>query len=275
VGTGGYVCGPVVLAAVCKRVPTLIHEQNAFPGLTNRILSRFTSCTALTFGDAIRYLPPKARVRVTGLPVRPEVLGARREEARAYYGLDDIFTVVSFGGSRGARTINEAMVEVCRVLKDEPAIRLYHVTGRAQYDAFLEALRGARVSLAAAPNITVAPYFYDIPRLLAAADLVVSRAGASTIAEITALGLPSILVPYPFATGKHQEHNARALVRRGAAVLVPDRELTGNVLVRLIEELRQDVDRRQRMAQAARALGKPDALERLLDIIDRLADRRS
>ncbi|MGQ9498029.1 MAG: undecaprenyldiphospho-muramoylpentapeptide beta-N-acetylglucosaminyltransferase [Desulfotomaculales bacterium] len=275
VGTGGYVCGPVVLAAVCQRVPTLIHEQNAFPGLTNRILSRFASCTALTFADAIRYLPRKARVRVTGLPVRPEVLGARREEARACYGLGDIFTVVSFGGSRGARTINKAMVEVCRVLKDDPAVRLYHATGRAQYDAFLEAIKDARVSLAGAPNIKVEPYFYDIARLLAAADLVVSRAGASTIAEITALGRPSILVPYPFATGNHQEYNARALVRRGAAVLLPDRELTGDVLLRLIEELRQDVERRQRMAQAARALGKPDALERLLGIIDQLADRRS
>jgi len=275
VGTGGYVCGPVVLAAVCKRVPTLIHEQNAFPGLTNRILARFASCTTLTFGEAVRYLPHKARVRITGLPVRPEILAARRDEARAYYGLDNIFTVVSFGGSRGARSINEAMVEVCRALKDDPAVRLYHATGRAQYDAFLKSLGDVQISLSAARNINIEPYFYDIARLLAAADLVISRAGASTIAEITALGIPSILVPYPFATGNHQEHNARALVRQGAAVLVPDRDLSGDVLLRLIEGLRRDVERRQRMAEAARALGKPDALERLLDIIDRLAVRRS
>lgn len=276
VGTGGYACGPVVLAAVARRVPTLIHEQNAFPGLTNRVLARFVSCTALTFAEAIRYLPQKARVRITGLPVRPDILAVRRDVARARHGLDHAaFAIVSFGGSRGARSINQAMVEVCRVLKDVPGVRLYHATGQNQYDSFVKALEDAQVSLAATGNITVVPYFYEIAGLLAAADLVICRAGASTIAEITVLGLPSILVPYPYATGNHQEHNARALVQRGAAVLVLDRDLNGEVLLRLITTLRNDEERRRRMAEAARAFGKPNALEKLLDIIDRLAMQRS
>ncbi|MEW5761642.1 MAG: undecaprenyldiphospho-muramoylpentapeptide beta-N-acetylglucosaminyltransferase [Bacillota bacterium] len=275
VGTGGYVCGPVVLAAVCRRVPTLIHEQNAFPGLTNRLLARYASCTALTFPEAVRYLPHGARVRLTGLPVRPEFLAVRRDEARSRLGLGETFTVVSFGGSRGARSLNCAMVEVCRVLQNDRGVRLYHATGLNEHEAFLRALAQAQVPLPGSQNIVIAPYFYEIAGLLAAADLVICRAGASTIAEITVLGLPSILVPYPFATGNHQEHNAQALARSGAAVVIRDRDLTGEALLHVLNELRRDTARRRRMADAARALGRPNALDRLLDIIDGLARRKS
>ncbi|MDI6710575.1 MAG: undecaprenyldiphospho-muramoylpentapeptide beta-N-acetylglucosaminyltransferase [Bacillota bacterium] len=273
VGTGGYVCGPVILAAALSRVPTLIHEQNALPGLTNRLLSRFATKTALTFIEARRHLPPGARVILTGLPVRPEILGARRDEARAALGAAaGEFVLVSFGGSLGAQSINSAYRDVVRAFAGRKGFRLFHATGEQGYSAFIEDLHATGLDPDSLPNVTVAPYFHAIAGLLAAADLVICRAGASTIAELTVLGLPSILIPYPYATGNHQEYNARALERRGAAVVIRDADLDGAVLVSMITSLaRADKERRAAMAAAARAMGKPRALENLLDAIDRLA----
>lgn len=272
VGTGGYVCGPVILAAALFRIPTLIHEQNALPGLTNRLLSRFATKTALTFLEARRYLPARARVILTGLPVRPEILQARRDEARAALGAGpEEFVLVSFGGSLGAQSINNAYREVVRAFAGRAGFRLFHATGEQGYEAFLESLRAAGLGSESLPNVTIAPYFHAIAGLLAAADLVVCRAGASTIAELTVLGRPSILIPYPYATGNHQEYNARALERRGAAVVVRDADLDGVTLVEMINSLAADGERRAAMAAAARALGKPRALENLLDAIDHLA----
>jgi UDP-N-acetylglucosamine--N-acetylmuramyl-(pentapeptide) pyrophosphoryl-undecaprenol N-acetylglucosamine transferase len=273
VGTGGYVCGPVVLAAALQGFPTLIHEQNAVPGLTNRILSRYVSRTAVSFVDAVKYFPRRARVILTGLPVRPEILAVSRTECRRKLGLArDEFVVVSFGGSRGARSLNLAMVPVVQALRGRPAWRLYHAAGTAGYEEFLAALG------AAAPcegeNIIIVPYFYEIATLLGAADLVVCRAGASTIAELTVLGRPSILVPYPYATDNHQEFNARALAERGAAVLIRDRELTGEGLLSIITGLQSDARRLAGMSRAARSLAKPRALDRILDTLEKLAGTR-
>lgn len=272
VGTGGYVCGPVILAAALSRIPTLIHEQNALPGLTNRLLSRFATKTALTFIEARRHLPARARVILTGLPVRPEILDTRREEARAALGAGpEDLVLVSFGGSLGAQSINNAYRDVVCAFAGRAGFKLFHATGEQGYEAFLEGLRAAGLDPESLPNVTVAPYFHAIAGFLAAADLVVCRAGASTIAELTVLGLPSILIPYPYATGNHQEYNARALERRGAAVVIRDADLDGAELVAKITSLTADRERRLAMAAAARTLGKPRALENLLDAIDRLA----
>jgi len=271
VGTGGYVCGPVILAAALSHIPTLIHEQNALPGLTNRLLSRLATKTALTFIEARRHLPARARVILTGLPVRPEILEVQRSEARASLGAGpDELVLVSFGGSLGARSINSAYRDVVRAFAGRAGFKLYHATGEKGYEAFVEDLRAAGLDPETLPNVTVAPYFHAIAGLLAAADLVICRAGASTIAELTVLGVPSILIPYPYATGDHQEHNARALERRGAAVVIRDADLSGEELVARITSLAADRERRTAMAAAARALGKPRALENLLDAIERL-----
>jgi len=274
VGTGGYVCGPVVLAAALRGIKTLIHEQNALPGLTNRMLSRYASRTAVTFVEAAGHFPARARIILTGLPVRPEILNTRREQARRHLGIPDhAFVLLSFGGSRGARSLNQAMIPVVQAFREHPGVRLFHATGTAGYDEFAPLLKGTGSTAKAPGNIVVAPYFHEIAALLGAADLVICRSGASTIAELTALGLPSILVPYPFATGNHQEYNARALSERGAAVLILDRELTGQGLLAAVAALWNDPRKLAAMRQASKALGKPRALDSILDIIEKLAGK--
>lgn len=271
VGTGGYVCGPVVLAAVHLGIPTLIHEQNALPGLTNRLLSRYVTKTALAFMDAYKYFPSRARIILTGLPVRAEILRADRREARERLGLGDLFTVISFGGSQGARTLNNAFLEVLPLLAPDVGFHFFHATGPAGYRDFLAGLENRGFNSQKNGRVVVASYFYNIPELLAAADLVVCRAGASTLAEVTVLGLPSILIPYPFATGNHQEYNARALADRGAALLIRDSEVTGRKIAALIKGLEGDRARLESMRTASKQLGKRRALENLLDAVDSIA----
>ncbi|TYO95915.1 undecaprenyldiphospho-muramoylpentapeptide beta-N-acetylglucosaminyltransferase [Desulfallas thermosapovorans] len=271
VGTGGYVCGPVLLAAARLKIPTLIHEQNALPGITNRILSRFVDRVAVTFEDALPFFPRRAPVRLTGLPVRSEVLTAERELARERFGVHQgELLVLSFGGSQGARTLNRAVARAITHLAGIPEVRLLHVTGSGQYQQFMDMLAKEGFGRDMPDNVTVVPYLYEMPEALAAADLVVSRAGAATLAEITVRGLPALLVPFPYATGNHQEHNARALVSRGAAEMVADAEFSGSTLVGVIEKLLADRSRLEEMAEASRRLGKPGALDDIIGIVEEI-----
>jgi tyrosyl-tRNA synthetase len=268
VGTGGYVCGPVVLAASRLKVPTLIHEQNAFPGLTNRILSWVVDRVAVTFEDSLALFPHRAPVHLTGLPVRAEIASAVREQARGKFGVrKNEMLVLSFGGSQGARTLNQAVAQSLRFLAGIPEVRLLHVTGSGQYEQFMDMLQNEGLEVSMLDNITVVPYLYEMPEAMAAADLVVSRAGAATLAEITMRGLPALLVPFPFATGNHQEYNARALVSRGAAELVADADFTGNTLVAKIKQFLTDRNGLKEMSEASLRLGRPHALDDILDLI--------
>ncbi|HAP92994.1 MAG TPA: undecaprenyldiphospho-muramoylpentapeptide beta-N-acetylglucosaminyltransferase, partial [Desulfotomaculum sp.] len=200
VGTGGYVCGPVVLAASFCRIPTLIHEQNALPGVTNRLLSYITNAVAITFPDAVRYLPRRTRIKLTGLPVRPEFMSCTRQESRRALGLpEEGRLVLSFGGSQGARTINGAMVEVLYHFREKSDLHFLHVTGPAQYDDFVMMMSQRGFGFPDNGNNTIKPYLHEMPLALAAADLVICRAGAATLAEITVTGKPAILIPYPYA----------------------------------------------------------------------------
>ncbi|MEW6448394.1 MAG: undecaprenyldiphospho-muramoylpentapeptide beta-N-acetylglucosaminyltransferase [Bacillota bacterium] len=270
VGTGGYVSGPVLLAAYLFRVPILIHEQNAFPGLTNRMFARVAGCVALTFAEAARYLPGGAKIRITGLPVREEILLSNREDARARLGVDKETVLLSFGGSRGAERINLAMVDVIRVNAGRADVRIYHATGRAGYERFLAMLSAKGIEPGAMGNVTIVPFFYQIADYLAAADLVICRAGAATIAELTCLGRPAILIPYPYATANHQEFNARALETRGAAVVIRDADLRGERLLYEVNHLLNHPAELRLMAENSRRFGKPDALERIVDSVKRI-----
>lgn len=271
IGTGGYVCGPVILAAVLLGIPTLIHEQNALPGLTNRLLSPLVSRVALTFAEAQNHLSRKARVAVTGLPVREEVLSWRRDEARRAMGIpQDALLILSFGGSQGARTINEAMVQVLKEFQGQKGTYFLHITGPGQYEGFLEHAVKAGLRVAQNGNIILVPYLYEMPRALAAADLAICRAGAATLAELTAAGLPAILIPYPHAAGNHQEHNARVLEKAGAALIVLDQQLTGELLVKILKNLLSQPEKLKAMSQASRRLGRPQALESILELVEEL-----
>ncbi|MBM7855939.1 UDP-N-acetylglucosamine--N-acetylmuramyl-(pentapeptide) pyrophosphoryl-undecaprenol N-acetylglucosamine transferase [Desulfohalotomaculum tongense] len=274
IGTGGYVCGPVVMAGVLHRIPTLIHEQNALPGMTNRILSRFVSSVAVTFEDSIKRFPSKARIKLTGLPVRPEIFSCDKDKAYSEFGLDRNKPVVLvFGGSRGARSINMAMVKVVQELQNQRGIQVLHATGRAGYDEYIKTLSSKGISLVNTGNITTVPYLYNMQNALAVASLVVCRAGAATLAELTALGLPSILIPYPYAAENHQEYNARALAERGAAIMIRDAELTGELLLEYINRLLSSPGELAGMARESSLLGRPKALEDILDLIDAAVDK--
>ncbi len=268
IGTGGYVSGPVCLAAALQGVPVVLHEQNAFPGVTNRLLARVARAVCLTFAEAASRFPRRARLVTTGLPVRPEILMAEREASRRRLGLgaDDLL-IVAVGGSQGAKSINQAMLPLLKEMAGRPGVHIMQITGRNDYENYLKLLRATGIELGKYGNITIRPYIYDMEHTLAAADLVIGRAGASFLAEILARGLPSILIPYPFAAANHQEYNARALARQGAAVLILDRELKGGRLCQVVKGLLADGSRRQAMAAAAAALGRPDALEAIIKVV--------
>lgn len=298
VGTGGYVAGPVLLAAALRRIPTLIQEQNALPGITNRILGRIVRRIALGYPEAARFFPRDGRVIVTGNPIRPEIMQISRREGLQRLNLDpNKQTLVVFGGSQGGRSINEAMRAVAPRLNQERNLQVIHQTGKSGYEKIVQEITGHkgekgknrfsrkenssvfRPADSLPPfiedgHIRIIPYIYDMPAALAAADLVVGRAGAISIAEITARGLPAVLIPFPYAAGNHQEKNARVLERAGAARVILDRELNGEKLGDVVLGLLREPARLHQMAAASRKLGKPRAVEEILGCIESLARRK-
>ncbi len=271
VGTGGYVCGPILLASSLMRIPTLIQEQNVMPGVTNRLLARFVSCIAMGTKEAAEHFPKGKRV-FTGNPIREEVMRARSEDGKEMFGLDPkAKTVLVSGGSRGARSINRAMVGVLAHYAGRDGVQILHVTGKAGYDETMQSLKETGVDLDAAGNLFVEPYLYNMPQALACADVAVFRAGAIGIAELTARGVPSILVPYPFAAANHQEMNARAIATAGAARMILDRELTAERLLSVLAELLSEDAKLRRMAKAAKKLGRPKAADEIASRVIRLA----
>jgi UDP-N-acetylglucosamine--N-acetylmuramyl-(pentapeptide) pyrophosphoryl-undecaprenol N-acetylglucosamine transferase len=264
IGVGGYSSGPVVLVAALRSVPTMLLEQNAVPGLTNRLLARFVRAAAVTFESTRQFFGSKAFV--SGNPVRPEFLANGTQKEQAPDDRTAVIRVLVFGGSQGAHAINLAMVEAAPQLASG-RVRLVHQTGERD----LEMVRAgyARAGLEA----DVEPFLYDMGLQLARADLIVCRAGATTLAEITAGGKAAILIPLPTATDDHQRKNAEALAAAGGAEVLLQPSASGAVLAQRILALAGDRDRRRRIADAARALARPDAakviVDRALELIGR------
>jgi len=265
VALGGYASVACALAAVLYRVPIVVAEQNAVPGAANRIVARFAKAAAVSFPGTD--LP---RAVVTGNPVRPEILAVdrTRDRASARRSLDlpdDRVIVLAFGGSLGARRINRAVVGLVEQWADRSDVAVRHVVGERDWDD--PTARGEEPSRSGGILYRPVRYEDDMPTALAAADVVVARAGATTVAELAVLGLPSILVPLPIATADHQTANARGLVELGAARLVPDGELDVDRLVSELGPLVVDGAARQVMGDAARGLGRPDAADRVADLV--------
>lgn len=270
-GTGGYVAGPVVFAASRLGIPTVIHEQNVVPGLTNRFLARVSDLVAVSFPGTEQAFPRARNVVVTGNPRATEVASADGEEGRRALGVPaDKRLVLVVGGSRGARPINDAMLGALDRLGRCGDLHVVYVTGEAHYDT-VRAAAGGRIP----PNVTLVPFLYDMPAVLAGADLFVGRAGATTLAEITALGVPSVLIPSPYVTNNHQEKNARRLEAEGAAVVLREAELTPQRLAETVLALCANPEGLKAMRAAARRLGIPDAAARLWAAVETLlAERR-
>jgi UDP-N-acetylglucosamine--N-acetylmuramyl-(pentapeptide) pyrophosphoryl-undecaprenol N-acetylglucosamine transferase len=255
IGVGGYSSGPVVLVAALRGIATMLLEQNAVPGLTNRLLARVVRRAAVTFESTQSFFGSKAFV--SGNPVRPEFLSAAAPRTES---ASDDTRILVFGGSQGAHAINMAMVEAAAQLAAGGShLRLTHQTGERDVEMVRAAYRQARLSA------DVEPFLYDMGRQLGRADVVVCRAGATTLAEIMAAGKAAILVPLPTATDDHQRKNAEALARVGAADVLVQSELTGRSLADRILSLVRDRERRARIAAAARSLARPDAATVIVD----------
>ncbi len=248
---GGYVAGPVLLAALWKRLPVVVMEPNAMPGFTHRRLARFVSRALVSFEETARWFP-KGRTEITGLPVREEFFELEPKVR------GDVLTVLITGGSQGSRTLNRAAEEAWPRLASAK-IRLIHQTGLAAYEEIAARFRSAKV------NGEIAPFIPDMPGAFARADLVVSRAGAGTVSELAAAGKPSILVPLPTASDQHQLRNAEAFERAGAARLLNDSETTGERLVEEITKMRGELDP---MSVAARGLAHPGAARRAAEVME-------
>lgn len=272
VGTGGYVCGPVVYAASRLGIPTLIHEQNVVPGLTNKFLSRYASAVAVSFADSLPHFAGRAKVKHTGNPVASTVKKADKAKGFTSLGLPpETPFVLAVGGSRGAQAVNDAILAMLPRLADLPGVHFVFVTGERYY----EDAKARLIDLPAGVADRVHPlaYVHNMPEVLAASSLIVSRAGASSLAEITSLGVPSILIPSPNVTNNHQQPNAESLAHAGAGEMILEKDLTGDTLLRSVASIMRDAALRQKMAQASRALGMPDAAasiyEQMLQTIKR------
>ena len=264
VGMGGYASLPVVIAARTRRVPTLLHEQNSIPGIANTVGARFARRIALTFEEARTKFPPSAETRVVGNPIREAIRtlnrDAARREALAAFDLDaSRRTVLVMGGSLGAARLNDAVAGLAERWRDRADLQMLVAAGKAHGQALRSRLGSG------ATHVHVLDYIERVDLAYAAADLAVCRAGAATVAELSAIGLPAVLVPYPYARANHQEHNARALERAGGAVVLLDAHADATALAAAAEPLLDDEAALRKMAEGARSFGKPDAADALAD----------
>ncbi len=263
IGFGGYVSGPVIRKAHQLGVPTALHEQNAFPGITNKALAKVVDCVMLTSEDALERIQSNVEPVITGLPVRGELIAADRKKCREELGIpDDKILILSMGGSLGADAINNAMIELITAEKDNDKLMFIHAMG--QYGLYVpEKLEENGVDLEAHPNIVLREYIDDMQRCMPAADIVICRSGASSLYEIRALGKASILIPSPNVAENHQYYNAMELVNNDAALIIEEKDLTGEKLVETAESLINDPERIKTIEKNAKSMAILDATDRI------------
>lgn len=265
IGTGGYVSGPVIRTASKMGIPCIIHEQNAYPGVTNKMLAKSVNKVMLAVPDAKKYFE-KADFVVTGNPVRGDILTADKEESRAELKLDERPMILSFGGSLGARKINEAVADiVARSGKDG---RYQHIHAYGKYgDWFPDLVKEKGTDISQCDNLDIRPYIDNMPTCMAAADLVICRAGAITLSEIQAMGKPAILIPSPNVAENHQYHNAMALVNAGAAEIIEESELSGETLMKTVDKMLLDPEKLNTISENSRKMAITDANERIYSVV--------
>ena len=266
IGTGGYVCGPVLRKAAKMGIPVLVHESNAFPGMTVKMLAHHCDCVMLAVEDARKRISAETEFVVTGNPVRAEVLEYDRARARRELGVDDRPLIVSFGGSLGARTINESMLDL--LVRSANDGRYQHIHGYGRYGSFiLDELKSRGVDLKSCPHLDVREYISDMPRVMAAADLVICRSGAMALSEIQALGKAAILIPSPNVAENHQYYNALAMVNRGAAQMIVEKDITPELLMKKVDRLACNKKKLAKMSENARNMAILDSRERILKVV--------
>lgn len=266
IGTGGFVCGPVLYAASKLKIPTVVHEQNVIPGLTNKFLSKYVDIIAISFNGSKKYFESHKNVVLTGNPRATEVVKADDNIGYKFLNISsDKKVILIFGGSRGAKSINNSFLEMVHMLKNYRDYHFIFVTGTVHYDSIIEDLKDKK--LINIENVSIYPYLYNMPEILKITNLNVSRAGASTLAEVTALGIPSILIPSPYVTNNHQEKNAKWIEEQGAGKMIKEEELNGEILLKSIQEVIQN---NEKYSLNAKKIGIPNSASTFYSEIERL-----
>ncbi|SHI73916.1 UDP-N-acetylglucosamine-N-acetylmuramylpentapeptide N-acetylglucosamine transferase [Dethiosulfatibacter aminovorans DSM 17477] len=271
IGTGGFVSGPVVLGARLCKIRTMIHEQNVYPGITNKLLGRISDVVMLSFEESGKYFAKSKERVLVGNPVRKDLFDFDREESRKEMDIEgDRFFIYSFGGSGGQLSLNNAVMELIDLIGGDERIQLLHVTGKRLHERFLKELEDKGTVLP--DNVAVQDYMFEAPKALNACDLVLGSSGAITIAEITSLGLPSVLIPKAYTAENHQEKNARSVEKSGAAYVLTEDEVTGEKLYDIINELIEKKDVYEKMRSESLKLSNSDYSKKINDAIGKVLE---
>ena len=257
IGTGGYICMPVFMAAIALKIPTVLHESNAFPGASIKVLSRKVNKVFVGFEDAKSRLPNAKEVIVTGTPTKIKKIDMTEEQKNKIKQdlslKEDLPIVLVFGGSQGAKSINETMTEIIKQKKNEK-YQIIWAAGQSQYDSIREKIEDGGIPIQNIMNAKIVPYIYNMEEILNMCDMVVSRSGAMTITEIAKVGKPGIFIPLPYATENHQEYNAKVLANIGAAKIILDKDLNADILSKEIEDILYTDGKKEQMGNLARKI---------------------
>ena len=273
IGTGGYASFPALYAAQTMGIPTCVHEANAVPGVTTKMAANKANRVLVAFEESKKYYKNPDKVEVVGMPLRQEFLYTTKESARKELGLSG-HVVVSAFGSQGAKVMNETMADMMPLeQKDGFPFTHIHATGSFGKEWMPKRVKDSGVDFEAVPQLDIREYIYNMPTVMAAADVVIGRAGSATCNEIAACGTPCILIPSPNVTNNHQEKNARVLEEAGGALVVPERDCTAEGIYALVKELLQDETRREEMSRKLRAMVRLDSTVRICDIVEELSKK--
>ena len=272
IGTGGYASFPALYAAQSMGIPTCVHEANAVPGVTTKMAAKKADRVLVAFEESVQYYAKPEKVQVVGMPIRREFISTKKEDAKRELGLTGKQVVVSAFGSLGAKVMNETMAEMFAMeQKDGYPFHHIHATGSFGWEWMPEKVRNNGVDWENCEAIDMREYIYNMPTVMAAADVIISRAGASTCNEIGASGTPCILIPSPNVTNNHQEKNARVLADRGGAVMILEKDCTAANMYEQIKNLLASDDSREQMGEALRGLVQLDSAEQICDMLEELA----
>ena len=274
VGTGGYASFPAIYAGSRLGIPTVVHESNALPGLTTKLAAGVATKVMVCFEESVKHYKNPDAVEVVGMPVRQEFITTGKTEAKKLLGLEDCQVVVSAFGSQGAKVMNETMADMMALeQKDNFPFHHIHATGSFGKEWMPQRVKNNGVDYENIAALDIREYIYNMPTVMAAADVLIGRAGSATCNEIAACGTPCILIPSPNVTNNHQEKNARVLEQGGGAVVVLEKDVTPQGMYELVMELLKDEDRRSRMSQGLHAMARLDSTQRICDIVEEIAKR--
>ena len=273
IGTGGFICGPTIMAAKKYKVPTILHESNAFPGVATKLLSKKVDKVLVGFEEAKQRLPKAKEVVITGTPTKIKGITmsqAQKDIMKKEIGLNnDLPIVLVFGGSQGAKTINETLIDII-LNKLNKKYQIIWASGTKQYDIIKEDLKNKKTNIDRIKNVIIIPYIYNMEEVMNISDIIVSRSGAMTITEIAKIGKPAIFIPFPFATENHQEYNAQVLEKVGAAKIILDKDLNAQSLSNTIEEMLKDKSNLEKMGQNAKKVSINHVEDKIYEEIEKV-----